>query len=937
MNKKNTLSVFFLLITLSISIIADDSVNKSPADNREYNIFTLKNGIDVITVSDPELASSAATLSVGVGQFQDPENAQGIAHFLEHMLFMGSKKYPSPNEYMEFIQQNGGSTNAFTAAEQTTYLFSINSSQFAPALDRLSSSIKDPIFDPTMVGKEINAVNSEWLLSRQSDSFVLQRAAAATGNPDHPRTKLGVGNKDTLSSNEDELLGHLNNFYNQYYSANLMKLVLVGKQSPKELKKLAKKYFSKIKNNKVKRPLTKITAYREANLGRNIFIKSRIKSPSLTIEFPIQDNSSLWRSKPNEYVEMLLNSQEPNALMSYLTEEGYIQDGDASVDPKIWGGDGSAFITYSLTDKGLNNKDFIISNTFQYLDLMKEDGVNKDYFDELAGINQIQFEDYSSPEALQLAVSFALKIYDVPLKNIIDSTYVTSDYGEQAINEVLSSFNPNNARIYHISSDEIIDTQLKFADGGYRSEELNYDLLKRSSDTNLLVKLPDPQIIVLDEDEPELAFSDGFKTPKKIFSSDGVQAYLSHTQNFRGREGTLFVNLKSSVASKTAESMTYAFILNDVFRKKHRTIYQRAFQRSGVRIFSQFDSEGNTVFGFLGRSSTQLKYANELLTKFASFQLKERDLNNAIKALKDSYDSISEQGISSQLSYYASTTTKQGPFFFSKKEILSSLDTATLEGLNDYHKKFMESVFIDIFSHGLEAEEKITSFAANTRELFGETSQITPWKMEESFKVVAGTGRVTKVSIPKDGVGISDLYVYPKKSLKVEAQFTMINKLFSPSFFNDLRTNQQLGYAVYSLNYDIHDYPTIAMTVVSDNSNLQDLKEKMMMFQDGFAVALRQIDNKVIKNIKKSLLEDLDQKPENIIIEALNLVNDWEEGNYEFDTNKQIREIIANTSKNDLVSLNDSFIGNGEYMNITIQIRGQDFKDTPYFSWDAVN
>ena len=115
------------LLTLTISMLlpmlanAQESVNKSPADNREYNIFTLKNGIDVITVSDPELATSAATLSVGVGAFQDPENAQGIAHFLEHMLFMGSKKFPSPNEYMEFIQQNGGETNAFTAAEQTTY------------------------------------------------------------------------------------------------------------------------------------------------------------------------------------------------------------------------------------------------------------------------------------------------------------------------------------------------------------------------------------------------------------------------------------------------------------------------------------------------------------------------------------------------------------------------------------------------------------------------------------------------------------------------------------------------------------------------------------------------------------------------------------------------------------------------------------------------
>ena len=193
--------------------MSDESVNKSPSDQREYNIFTLKNGIDVITVSDPDLVTSAATLSVGVGAFQDPEDAQGIAHFLEHMLFMGSKKFPEPNEYMQFIQENGGDTNAFTAAEQTTYLFSINSSKFEPALDRLSSSVKDPLFEPSMVGKEINAVNSEWLLSRQEDSFIQQRTAGITGNPDHPRTKLGVGNKDTLSDSEKELLRKLNSFY----------------------------------------------------------------------------------------------------------------------------------------------------------------------------------------------------------------------------------------------------------------------------------------------------------------------------------------------------------------------------------------------------------------------------------------------------------------------------------------------------------------------------------------------------------------------------------------------------------------------------------------------------------------------------------------------------------------------------------------------------
>ena len=154
-NTFKRLSVFCILLPF---IAQAGTVNKSPVDPREYETFTLKNGIEVITVSDPNLATSAATISVGVGQFQDPQNAQGIAHFLEHMIFMGSEKYQSPNEYMQFISENGGQTNAYTAAEQTTYLFSINSDKFPDALDRLSSAIKAPLFNADMVEKEINAV-----------------------------------------------------------------------------------------------------------------------------------------------------------------------------------------------------------------------------------------------------------------------------------------------------------------------------------------------------------------------------------------------------------------------------------------------------------------------------------------------------------------------------------------------------------------------------------------------------------------------------------------------------------------------------------------------------------------------------------------------------------------------------------------------------------
>ena len=182
---KKIYSILFVISFFALNIIAD--INKSPSDPRKYSTFTLKNGIEVVTVSDPKLTTSAVTLSVGVGQFQDPENAQGIAHFLEHMIFMGSEKYESPNEYMQFISENGGSTNAFTAAEQTTYLFSINSRMFSQGLDRLSSAIKSPLFDASMVETEISAVNSECLLLRQSDQFVVNRVTVNTTNQTHPK------------------------------------------------------------------------------------------------------------------------------------------------------------------------------------------------------------------------------------------------------------------------------------------------------------------------------------------------------------------------------------------------------------------------------------------------------------------------------------------------------------------------------------------------------------------------------------------------------------------------------------------------------------------------------------------------------------------------------------------------------------------------------
>ncbi|ELW65468.1 Nardilysin [Tupaia chinensis] len=79
---------------------------------------------------------SAAALCVGVGSFADPDDLPGLAHFLEHMVFMGSLKYPDENGFDAFLKKHGGSDNASTDCERTVFQFDVQRKYFKEALDR---------------------------------------------------------------------------------------------------------------------------------------------------------------------------------------------------------------------------------------------------------------------------------------------------------------------------------------------------------------------------------------------------------------------------------------------------------------------------------------------------------------------------------------------------------------------------------------------------------------------------------------------------------------------------------------------------------------------------------------------------------------------------------------------------------------------------------
>ena len=97
------LNIFFTaLVLIFILVITAEAVK---GDKRESKTFSLENGLDILLISDPDVHRSAAALAVGVGHLHDPVEKQGLAHYLEHMLFLGTKKYPEVGSFKKFLDE----------------------------------------------------------------------------------------------------------------------------------------------------------------------------------------------------------------------------------------------------------------------------------------------------------------------------------------------------------------------------------------------------------------------------------------------------------------------------------------------------------------------------------------------------------------------------------------------------------------------------------------------------------------------------------------------------------------------------------------------------------------------------------------------------------------------------------------------------------------
>ncbi len=204
--------------------------------------LTLSNGLNLMLCHAPWLTRSAAALRVMAGSHDAPPAWPGLAHFLEHLLFLGTERFSCEDGLMAFVQRHGGQLNASTRERATDYFFELAPAVFEPGLERLCDMLAHPRLAVAEQWREREVLHAEFIAWARDAESCHQHHLLQPLNPAHPLRGFHAGNRYSLPVLNPAFQRDLWAFHRQFYQGAQMTLCLSGPQSLATLRRLGERY-----------------------------------------------------------------------------------------------------------------------------------------------------------------------------------------------------------------------------------------------------------------------------------------------------------------------------------------------------------------------------------------------------------------------------------------------------------------------------------------------------------------------------------------------------------------------------------------------------------------------------------------------------------------------------------------------------------------------
>ena len=883
----------------------------------ERRSFTLPNKLQVLLISNPNRAKASAALDVKVGSLAEPKKFPGLAHFLEHLLFLGTGKYPEVDGYKKHIEKFQGSHNAFTSRENTNYHFSINHEGYEEALDRFAQFFIDPAFHPEFVDKERSAVNNEAVMLKNRDVWKRMILLSRLMDPEHALSRYHPGDLKTLKeiSREDVL-----EFYRNFYSASDMSLVLDSRESLDTMEAWAKKMFADIPDRGKKRPSYPTQLFKPEQLPLVVEVSPLKSERKLVLQFSMGPLDELWESKPDRMLSHLIGHEGAGSLFSLLKQEklalslsaGFEQHSFATV----------CEVNIELTEKGSKDYLKVVEHFFSYIKLLQDQGLPQYVYDEVA---KMAYTDYlhsndNGADGGQHAIFIAQYMDKYPVNTTDQRMRLFYKYDPQGFKNVLSYLVPENLVLMH--SHPKANTNLLEEDFGTSYSQLGVspEQLKtwKEAKLNENLRLPEPNPYIPDIKQPETRDA---SDPEKLLDNEWGSFWIKKDHITNEPKLKLRLLLLTPEVNKTPTSKVltqlYLMGLKDSINEWK---YQLDLAGISFHVLSNHRGVELIIEGYADKANLVLESISSKM-KEAPLSLEKLDIFKA--KLTESYENILKENPYQLAFYEVRHFLTPGSISFREIyeaekgiDLISSVDEKQILAHRD---SLFERIAIEGSAYGdIEKKDLLASLEASIKQ-FG-SKPLPAAERPSNLSLELNSLNRNSFETKLDNHCWVQVMQFGDRDPRLDAGISIGLAYLEPHFFNILRTVRKLGYVVSSSKYNTKNRLGLYFLVQSSSHSPTAIEQEVSEWKKEGLKSLKDLSKEEFEVYKAAVVADLLQEKK----ELGPLFHELDAGAYDLEGNfgyrKQVAEQAQQLSLEEVRDLFTKHLAGAEQSALNISI-----------------
>lgn len=864
----------------------------SPYDSRDYRVLTLENGLNVLLVSDPEADKAAASMNVRVGSAQDPDDLQGLAHFLEHMLFLGTEPFPESDAYQRYISNNAGSHNAFTAQQDTNYFFDIEPSALPGALDRFSEFFLSPLFNADHLESERNIVHSEYMARIRDESRRENDVLNQLLNPENATTGFAVGSRETLANppeGEATLRERVIEFYHQYYDANVMNLAVVAPQPLDTLEEWVAERFADIPDNDLSVPTIDEPLVDRDSLPRYIERQSLQDRRQLRFYFPVPDPTDDYRTKPSLLIAHLLGDEGDGSLLAVLRDAG-LADGLSAGVGRGDGNEALFTVSVSLTPAGAERLDDIEATLFAAIEQLRDDGLAPWRYDEQASLNEqaFRFQQHGAPQQEATRLSMSLSRY--PVEDVQYAAYRMDGPDTERQQAYLDALRPDNMLRFYSAPDVESETVSPWFNTQWREITPGQAGLALSG-----LALPGPNPFIAND----LTLLEGQdEHPSLLVDTPSFTAWHMQDERFNTPSVEWRVSLQNPTASYSAEEAVLTRLLAGWLNDSLNESLYPAWLAG--QAFSAYPHARGMTLSFSGWRDGQTPLIEQAIEQLKTAEITEGAFERVRYQLQREWRNAPQSSLYGQ----ASRTLGEALLSpqFSNADFINASERFERRHLEDFRKRFLSDLYVDAMAVGNLDGELAREQAQLMRDHLQprltryDIANLTPLAVSEEHRVLHPHSTREESLVLR--------YMQARDQTPEEqATTSVIARWLETPFYHQLRTEQQLGYIVNAGYSPLLEAPGIALVVQSPDVDSDTIAERMDNFLEEASQRLDQISDEDLASYRQAVYNQLRQRDTSLSGMAGRYWQATALDDVRFDRREQLADLVLKVSLEDIKAL----------------------------------